>query len=138
MKISARNQFKGRILEIKEGAVNSIVKVELPSGNVISSTISNDAVCDLELTSGKEVIAIIKATEVMIGKGELKISARNKFPGKISDIVLGAVNAKVTIDTYGQSKITATISNDSVKDLELSIGCEATAIVKATSILIMA
>lgn len=68
----------------------------------------------------------------------MKISARNKFPGKVSSIVEGAVNSKVTLDTFGGNKITSIISNESAKDLELSVGSEATAIAKATSVLIMA
>lgn len=138
MKLSARNQFKGKVINVKEGTVNSIVKLEIAAGNIISSTISNDAVKELSLTVGTEATAVIKATEVLIGKGELKISARNKFPGKVSSIKEGAVNSKVTIETFGGNTITSTISNDAVKELELSVGSEATAIVKATSVMIMA
>lgn len=136
MKISARNQFSGKVVEIEEGSVNSIVKIEIAAGNVISATISKDAVEDLGISKGKEIAAIIKATEVMVGKGDLKISARNKFPGKVSSIIEGAVNSKVTIETFGSNKITATISNDAVKELELSVGSEAVGIVKATSVLL--
>jgi molybdopterin-binding protein len=66
MKISARNQLNGKVIEIKEGAVNSIVVVDIAGGNKVSSTISVDAVKELGLAVGSEVIAVIKSTSVMI------------------------------------------------------------------------
>jgi len=67
MKISARNQIKGKIVEIKAGAVNALVLLDIGEGNKISATISMDAVNELGLTEGKEAYAIVKATSVMIG-----------------------------------------------------------------------
>ena len=66
MKLSARNQLVGKIIEIKEGAVNATVKIEITKDIVISSTISMDAVKELGLTVGSEATAVIKATSVMI------------------------------------------------------------------------
>ena len=66
MKLSARNQFAGKVVEIKEGAVNAIVKIEIAKDIIISSTVSMDAVKELELTVGSEATAVIKATSVMI------------------------------------------------------------------------
>ena len=67
MKISARNQFKGTVVEIKEGAVNGIVSIDIGGGNVVSATISMAAVKDLGLEVGKDAYAIVKATSVMVG-----------------------------------------------------------------------
>ena len=66
MKLSARNQFVGKVIEINEGAVNSVVKVELEGGEVVTSTITCEAVKELGLTIDKDVTAIVKATEVMV------------------------------------------------------------------------
>lgn len=66
MKLSARNTLKGTVTEIKEGAVNAIVKIDIGGGNIISSTISMDAVKELDLAVGKEAFAVIKATSVMV------------------------------------------------------------------------
>lgn len=66
MKLSARNQLVGKVVEIKEGAVNATVKIEVAEGVVISSTISLDAVKELGLTVGSEATAVIKATSVMV------------------------------------------------------------------------
>ena len=67
MKISARNQLKGKIVSIKEGAVNAIVVLDIGGGNKISATISMDAVKELRLAEGKDAYAIVKATSVMVG-----------------------------------------------------------------------
>ncbi len=67
MKISARNQIKGTVRKIKEGAVNAIVTLDIGNGNMISATISLDAVKELGIEVGKEAYAIVKATSVMIG-----------------------------------------------------------------------
>ncbi len=67
MKLSARNQLKGKVIEIQEGAVNGIVKIDIGGGNVISSTISMSSIRELGLEVGKEAYAVIKATSVMIG-----------------------------------------------------------------------
>lgn len=70
MKLSARNQLKGKIVTIKEGAVNAIVVLDIGGGNQISATISMDAVKELNLMVGSEAYAVIKATSVMIGVDE--------------------------------------------------------------------
>lgn len=67
MKLSARNQLKGKIVEIEKGAVNGIVKIDIGGGNIVSSTISMSAIKELNLDVGKEAYAIIKATSVMVG-----------------------------------------------------------------------
>ena len=67
MRLSARNQIKGKIIDIQEGAVNGIVKIDIGGGNVISATISMNAIKELELHVGKEAYAVIKATSVMVG-----------------------------------------------------------------------
>ena len=65
--LSARNQFPGKVVSVTKGAVNSIVKVSVLGGLTLSATISNNAVEELGLESGKDALAVIKATSVMIG-----------------------------------------------------------------------
>ena len=66
----------------------------------------------------------------------MKISARNKFKGKVTGIQEGAVNGIVTIDIGGGNIATATISMNAIKELGLAVGKEAYAIIKATSIMV--
>ncbi len=70
MKLSARNQFKGEVVDIQEGAVNGIVKIDIGGGNVMSATISMNAIRELGLAVGKEAYAVVKATSVMVGIDE--------------------------------------------------------------------
>lgn len=65
--LSARNQFPGTVTAVEKGAVNSIVRMEVLGGNILSATISNNAVEELGLVPGKEALAVIKATSVMVG-----------------------------------------------------------------------
>jgi molybdopterin-binding protein len=67
MNLSARNQFKGKITKIQEGAVNAIVSIDIGEGNTVMATISMNAVKELGLSVGKEAYAVIKATSVMVG-----------------------------------------------------------------------
>jgi molybdopterin-binding protein len=64
--INVRNQFRGRIREIIDGPVLSEVDVETPSGQIVTSVITTRSVKELGLVAGKEVIALVKATEVSI------------------------------------------------------------------------
>ena len=66
MKISARNQFKGTILSIEEGAVNGIVRLDIGGGNVVTSTISMSSIRELGLKMGGTAYAVVKATSVMM------------------------------------------------------------------------
>lgn len=66
MKLSARNVFKGKVKKVKKGAVAAQVAVEIGGGNVITSTITVDAVEDLGLAEGKDVTVVIKASEVIL------------------------------------------------------------------------
>ena len=67
MKLSARNQLKGKIVKVDEGLITSKVVLDLGCGNIISAIISKDAIADLDLKAGMEAFAIIKSTEVIIG-----------------------------------------------------------------------
>ena len=67
MGLSARNRLKGTITEINEGVVTAIVSVDIGEGKIITSSITMDSVKSLDLKVGKEVLAVIKASNVMIG-----------------------------------------------------------------------
>lgn len=66
MRLSARNMFKGKIIEINEGAVNGIVKIDAGCGHIFSATISLDAINELGLVIGQDAQAVIKATDVIV------------------------------------------------------------------------
>lgn len=68
MKISARNQFQGKVLAVEHGAINATVKVDIGNGHVVTSSITNDAVDDLALSIGDAVTVLIKSSDVLLGK----------------------------------------------------------------------
>lgn len=67
MKISARNQIKGKIVAIDHGVTTSHVKIDIGRGSVITSAITKTSVEELKLEVGKQVVAIVKASDVMVG-----------------------------------------------------------------------
>jgi molybdopterin-binding protein len=68
MKLSARNQLKGKIVDVVKGATTSHVRIDIGGGVIVMSSITNEAVTDLALKTGDEVWAVIKASDVMVGK----------------------------------------------------------------------
>jgi molybdopterin-binding protein len=66
VKISARNILKGRIVEVKKGTTTAHVRIDV-GGQIVTASITNEAVDDLKLTAGQNAYAVIKASEVMIG-----------------------------------------------------------------------
>lgn len=136
MKLSARNQFAGTVAKVSEGAVNGIVSIDV-NGTIVSSTISMSAIRELGLEPGKKAYAVVKATDVMVGRGEhLALSARNQFPGKVISVEKGAVNSIVRIAALSGNTISATISNAAVEDLGLKDGEDVLAVIKATSVMV--
>ena len=68
MKLSARNQLKGKIVDVVKGATTSHVRIDIGGGVMVTSSITNEAVADLALAKGDDVWAVIKASDVMVGK----------------------------------------------------------------------
>jgi len=67
MKLSARNQIKGTVIEVRKGATTAHVRVEIAPGQVITASITNEAVDELGLKAGDAAVAVVKASDVMIG-----------------------------------------------------------------------
>ena len=67
-KISARNQLVGRVVDVHKGATTAHVRVDIGNGVIVTASITNEAVDDLNLVEDDKVVAIIKASDVMIGK----------------------------------------------------------------------
>jgi molybdate transport system regulatory protein len=138
MKLSARNIFTGTVASVKKGAVNAEVSLSLPGGATIVATITNGSVESLGLSVGKEAAAIVKASTVIIGTDlhNAKVSARNVMCGKIVKIIEGPVNAEVAVEIGSGTIMTAVITRESSKRLELKEGGHACAMFKASSVMI--
>jgi molybdopterin-binding protein len=68
MKLSARNQLAGTIIEVTKGQTTAHVRIDIGGGSIITSSITNEAVDDLGLAAGDKVSAIVKSSDVIIGK----------------------------------------------------------------------
>jgi molybdopterin-binding protein len=66
MKLSARNKLKGKILEVKKGATTAHVRLEIAPAQIVTASITNEAVEELGLKAGGAATAIVKASDVMI------------------------------------------------------------------------
>jgi molybdopterin-binding protein len=68
MKLSARNQLKGKIVAVTKGQTTAHVRIDIGAGVVVTSSITNEAVDDLALKVGDDAFAVIKASDVMVAK----------------------------------------------------------------------
>lgn len=66
MKLSARNVIPGKVVAIQKGATTSHVRIEIAGGQVITSSVTNEAVDDLKLAVGETAYAVIKASDVLV------------------------------------------------------------------------
>lgn len=136
MKISARNQLKGTITNIQEGAVNGVVTLDI-DGTPVKADITMDAIKDLGLKVGGTAYAIIKASSVMFASSKISgISARNQLVGKVVEVKEGAVNGHVAIELANGQKVKGSITNEAIDQLGLKVGGEAVAIIKATEVMV--
>ena len=138
MKISARNVFQGKITEVKPGSVNSEIDVALSGDDNIVAIVTNGSVQKLGLAKGKAVTVLIKASSVLVmtdGSG-ITLSARNVLSGKVSSLSNGPVSSEVGITLSSGSKVFATITHDAVNELDLKVGVNASAVIKASSVIL--
>ena len=68
IKLSARNQIKGKVVSVEKGQTTGHVRIDIGGGVVITASITNEAIDDLALAVGDEAVAVIKASDVMVGK----------------------------------------------------------------------
>ena len=137
MKTSARNEFRGKVKRVRKGAVNADVILDLGDGVEIFANITNEAVQDLDLRKGRDAVALIKSSFVLLSPDpDIRISARNRLSGKIAKVIRGAVNSEVKLGLAGNRTLTAIVTNDSVKELGLKEGSECCALIKSSHVLI--
>ncbi|WP_297841034.1 molybdopterin-binding protein [Pseudomonas sp.] len=138
MKVSARNVFKGTVSQVQEGAVNAEVVLALPGGNQLVAVVTMESLKNLGIAVGKEAIALIKAPWVMLmtESSDIRLSARNCLEGKVTSVTDGAVNAEVVIQLDGGSQVYAIVTRQAVVDLGLAPGVSATAVIKASHIIL--
>ena len=138
MKTTARNQFAGTVTALDIGPVSAQTTITLKGGQEIVATMTSDAAKRLKLKKGKEAIALIKASAVVLVTdfaGYL-LSARNQLAGTVSRIETGAVSSIVVLTLPGGAALTASVTNEGVEALDLKVGAAATAVFKAYAVMV--
>lgn len=138
MKISARNQFRGKVVAVTIGAVNAEVRLALPGGQEIVAIVTNESAKSLGLAAGAEVIALFKASSVLVMTEDsgVRLSARNSLKGKVTALKKGPIHAEVTIGLPSGDQVHASITLDACDELALAEGVDATAIIKAPQVVL--
>lgn len=139
MKTSARNQFAGPVVSVKEGVVDTEVTLALAPELALTAIVTRESAENLGLVKGRDVLAFVKASSILLLTGDAGlISARNRFTGTVTQIHAGPVNAEVTlVMPGGRHVITAVITDDSAKRLALEVGQPVTAVFKASSVFLV-
>ena len=138
MKISARNVFEGSITALVDGKVNAEVEITTPGGDRIVAVVTEDSVQSLGLIVGKPAMALVKAPWVIVVTDDsgVKLSARNQLAGTVQHIEKGAINSEIGIKLVGGTLVYAVITNEAVMELGLKPGAPATALIKASHVVI--
>ena len=135
---SARNQYRGKVVGITHGAVNSEIELRIGDTLTLTAHITNDSLKDMMLKKGSICIALIKSTWILLSKSiDLKTSARNQLTGKVVKMLKGQVNTEVILDIGDEKSICAVITNVSVAELSLKKGDDASALFKASSVILL-
>jgi len=138
LRTSARNQFAGTVASIRAGAVNDEVELAVAGGLRLVASLTHESRCDLGLSVGSKAFALVKASSVMlmVGAGGVRLSARNQIEGRVAKLLPGEVNTEVVLSLPAGGTVAAVITHESVKHLGLAVGVGATALFKASSVIL--
>jgi molybdate transport system regulatory protein len=138
MKVSARNAFESTITAIQPGAVNAEVTLQTQGGDTLVAIVTTTSVQSLGLAVGKQAVALVKAPWVMLATSDcgLSFSARNQLRGVVSTLQKGGVNTEVGIQLPGGTEVFSVVTNEAVAELNLSVGQPASAIIKASHVIL--
>ncbi len=125
MKTSARNQLKGVITSVKKGSVNSEVTIAISNETTLVATVTNESATNLALTPDIEIIALVKASSLIVFTGEIapRASTENLLKGSVVEVRVGSVNNEIIIKLTGEKSLTAIITRESCQRLAITEGC---------------
>jgi len=123
---------------VTDGAVNAEVVLRIGGDARIVAVITRHSVADLAIEPGREVIALIKSSFVILAReeGGLRTSARNQLAGTVVGVERGAVNDEVTLDIGGGKILTATVTHESKESLEIVPGERLAALINASHVIL--
>jgi molybdate transport system regulatory protein len=138
LKTSARNALRGVVETVTDGAVNGEVVLRVGPAVAITAILTRDSIEDLGLAPGREAVALIKSSFVILAPGDqaLRTSARNQLSGVVIRREVGAVTDEVVLELDAGKTLVATITRASDEALDLRVGDRALALVKASHVIL--
>jgi molybdate transport system regulatory protein len=137
MRTSARNQFVCTVSGLREGEVDYEIFLRVDGRKELVAVITRDSAEDLGIEIGMEVVALVKASAVLLHTDEgLRTSARNHLWGTVLRVVEGPVNAEVVLDLGHGKTVTSVVTSESVSALGLQLGARACAVFKSSSVIL--
>ena len=140
MNVSARNVFKGKIPALTEGLGNVEVAVDLSGGDTLVAIATVEGLHRLGLQPGCEVMAWVKVPWIILIRGGQPgapgFSARNRLTGTVRQLIRGTLNSEVTPSLAGGSLLHAVVTDEAVRDMGLQPGFSATAMIKASDVIL--
>ncbi|MBL8359635.1 MAG: TOBE domain-containing protein [Rubrivivax sp.] len=138
MKTTARNQYAGTVTAVDIGPVSAQATIALAAGGEIAATMTSAAAKRLKLKKGQEALALVKASAIVLVTdfAGWQLSARNQLAGTVSRVERGAVSSVVVVTLPGGAAVTATVTNEGVEALGLAVGTPATAVFKASAVMV--
>ena len=137
MMISARNQIDAEIAGVRRDGIHALLLLKTAQGTEMYASITGEAAEALCVREGEKVIAFFKASHVLVATGwAIPISARNRLEGIIENVKHGVVNAEVQMRIGGGDRLSATVTEDAVSNLDLRPGMDVVAIIKASDVMV--
>ncbi|HVI51468.1 MAG TPA: TOBE domain-containing protein [Candidatus Sulfotelmatobacter sp.] len=138
MKTSARNAFRCEVVDVRRAPVNVEVSLRVSEQNTMVAVVTNDSAEELGLVPGREVVALVKSSFVMLARGDVlpRVSARNLIWGQVVERIDGGVNSEIILDIGDGKTLTAVITRESAEELPLTVGDRACALFKASHVIL--
>ncbi len=138
MRTSARNALPGIVKAINQGPIAAEVELEIAPGMTICAIVTKRSIAALDLKPGRKATALIKSNFVLLARDvdAGKVSARNCLAGVVTNVMDGPINSELTLDLGGGLELTAVITGGSVQALGLKPGERASALIKASHIIL--
>jgi molybdate transport system regulatory protein len=138
MRTSARNQFQGKVEMISTGPINTEVTLAINGKDRLSAIVTSESVDHLGLSLGSDAYALIKASFIILAPADdhYITSARNRLCGTIRELRHGPVSSEAIIELEGGKTLTAIITEESAKAMQIDQGSPVCALIKASHVIL--
>ncbi|MDQ0504667.1 TOBE domain-containing protein [Xanthobacter agilis] len=138
MKTSARNVFHCTVTDVRRAPVNVEVVLKVSETHSIVAVITNDSANDLGIVEGREVMALVKASFVMLARPVpgLRLSTANLICGKVLERIDGGVNSEIVVDLGSGKTLTSIVTRSGADEMELHPGADVCAFFNTSQVIL--